>query len=35
MVASVVNDGTWTQDILGPLTVPVLVQFLDIHSRLH
>jgi hypothetical protein len=33
-VASAITNGTWSQDILGPLTVPVLMQFLDIHSRI-
>jgi hypothetical protein len=33
-VASAINDGVWTQDILGPLTDPMLMQFLDIHSRI-
>jgi hypothetical protein len=33
-IAFAVADGAWTQDILGPLTIPVLMQFLDIHNRI-
>jgi hypothetical protein len=32
-VASAVSEGAWAQDILGPLTIPVIMQFLDIHQR--
>jgi hypothetical protein len=31
-VASTVSEEAWAQDILGPLTIPVIMQFLDIHQ---
>jgi hypothetical protein len=34
MVAQVLLNNAWIKDLIGPLTVPVLVQFLELHQRL-
>jgi hypothetical protein len=34
MVASAVNDRCWTQDILAPLIILVLMQFLELHNHI-
>jgi hypothetical protein len=34
LVSDALVDGTWVQDVMGPPTVPVMMQFVFIHQRL-
>jgi hypothetical protein len=34
LVADALQDGAWIRGITGPLTVPVLIQYLELHGQL-
>jgi hypothetical protein len=34
LVSDAIVDGTWVQDVTGPCTVPIMMQFVLIHQRL-
>jgi hypothetical protein len=33
MVASVLDNNAWVRDVQGALTIPILIQFLELHHR--